>query len=259
MLPPYVFFARDIDYCVMDGDSHDPPPYLITGSFSAEGMIETIKMGDLAFGRDSVGDATRFMFSCQVDIKGKSPFDIIFSCTDRYGNKDEKTFHFLASQPVETYTITLGAQNNSNCGFYFSFNDCKTCSLAEFENMKDDEGFCYGYSTSKNIPLLVSPTELAKQTIVAQTGNKVTSFCNIVAVDNVAFSKTMFDAISNDAFIRNLNGTEYGTFAFNQIDVGKTYLAKSSSGRRAIIYVSRIEHGVAGSAEIIIKLQKKPS
>jgi hypothetical protein len=256
MLPPYVFFVHDVNYYVMDGDNLNPPPYIITGSISAEGMIETFQMGDQVIGRDSIGDESRFMFSCEVDIKGKSPFDVPFICTDRYGNRDEKTFHFLSSQPIETYTVTLGAQNNSNYGFYFSFGDCKVYSLAEFENMKDDEGFCYGYHTSKNIPLLVSPTELAKQAIVNWTGNRVSSFCDIVAVNNVTFDRAMFDAISNDAFMRNLNGSEYGTFAFNQIDAGKAYLVKSGSGRRGVIYISKIERGVAGSIEMIIKLQK---
>ncbi|MDR0575667.1 MAG: hypothetical protein LBG96_16875 [Tannerella sp.] len=55
------------------------------------------------------------------------------------------------------------------------------------------------------------PTELEKQIIINRTGTKVSSFCGIVAVDNVPFNKTIFDAISNDAFMRNLNGSEFGT------------------------------------------------
>ena len=69
-----------------------------------------------------------------------------------------------------------------------------------------------------------------------------------------------FDAIPNDAKIRNLNGPEYGTFAFVEIGAGKTYLFKgedtSSKGLRGMIYVQKIERGVAGYAELVIKIQK---
>jgi hypothetical protein len=256
MMPPYVFFVNDIDYYVMDGDNANPVPVTVKGSMSAEGFLESIRLGDQAIGIDSIGDETRFMFSLEVDIRGRSPFDLVFSCTDKLGNVDEKPFHFLASEAVDLYTVTLGAQNNSNYGFYFSFTDRKVYSVAEFADKKDDDGFCYGFNISKSVPLFVSPTELARQSIISQTGNKVSSFCGIVAVNNVTFNKTEFDAIRNDAFMRNLNGSEYGTFAFNQIEAGRSYLIKSSAGKRGVVYVQKIESGVAGYVELLIKLQK---
>ncbi|GHT61712.1 hypothetical protein AGMMS50239_13220 [Bacteroidia bacterium] len=259
MLPPYVFFTHDVDHYVMDGDNPNPAPYQIKGTISAEGFIETIQLGNETIGRDSIGDETRFYFTYDVDIKGKSPFDVPVKCVDRIGNMDEKVFHFLGSQPIDVYNVTLGAQNNSNYGFYFSFADRKVYSVAEFENKTDDEGFCYGFNPQANIPLFVSPTELAKQVILNRTGTKVSSFCGIVAVNSIPFTKTVFDEMSNDAFMRNLNGAEFGTYAFNQIDAGKAYLVKSSMGLRGIIYVSKIERGVAGSVELIIKLQKNPA
>jgi hypothetical protein len=259
MLPPYVFFTHDVDYYVMDESDPDPAPYQIKGTISAEGLIETIQLGNETIGRDIIGDEQRYYFTFDVDIKGKSPFDIPFKCVDRYGNIDEKTFHFLGSQQVDVYNVTLGAQNNSNYGFYFSFTDRKVYSVAEFESKTDDEGFCYGFNPQNNVPLFVSPTELAKQIIINRTGTKVSSFCGIVAVDNVPFNKARFDAVSNDAFMRNLNGSEFGTYAFNQIDADRAYLIKSSAGLRGIVYVSRIERGVAGFVELIIKLQKQPA
>ncbi|MDR0542670.1 MAG: hypothetical protein LBH19_10755 [Dysgonamonadaceae bacterium] len=259
MLPPYVFFTHDVDYYVMDGDNPNPAPYQIKGTVSAEGYIETVQLGSETIGRDSIGDETRFYFTYDVDIKGKTPFDVPFKCVDRLGNFDEKVFHFLGSQPIETYSVTLGAQNNSNYGFYFSFTDRKTYSVAEFENKLDDDGFCYGFNPQSNTPLLVSPTELVKQVIINRTGTRVSSFCGIIAVNSVSFTKASFDAMTNDAFMRNLNGSEFGTYAFNQIEAGKAYLVKSSAGLRGIIYVTKIERGVAGSIELIIKLQKNPA
>jgi hypothetical protein len=258
MLPPYVFFTQDINYHVMDGDNLDPAPYQIKGTVSAEGYIESIQMGNETIGRDSIGDETRFYFTYEVDTKGKSSFDIPFKCIDRMGNVDEKVFHFLDSQPIDVYNVILGAQNNSNYGFYFSFTDRKVYSVSEFENKKDDDGFCYGFNPQANIPLFVSPTELAKQVILNWTGNKVSSFCGIVSINNVPFSKAFFDEMSNDALMRNLNGSEFGTYAFNQIDAGKAYLVKSSAGLRGIVFVSKLERGVAGSVELTIKLQKSP-
>lgn len=255
-LPPYVFFVNDINYYVMDSDNPNPPSYRIKGSLSAEGYIESFLMGDQLIGTDSIGDETRFMFEYEVDIKGKTPFEVPFQCTDKLGSIDRKVFSFLKSEPIDTYTLTLGAQNNSNYGFYFSFKDRQVYSVAEFESKKDEDGFCYGYSLLKSIPLFVSPTELSKQTIINQTGSRVSSFCTIIAVNNETFDKTRFESLNNDAFMRNLNGAEFGTFAFNQIEAGRSYLVKSQSGLRGIIYVQKINPGIAGSVELILKLQK---
>ncbi|MDR1155751.1 MAG: hypothetical protein LBL04_13675 [Bacteroidales bacterium] len=257
MLPPYVFFVNDIDYHVMDADDPAAATFLIRGSVSAQGYIEEVRIGDRTIGRDSIGDETRFMLEHEVDIKGKAPFEVPFSCLDREGNTDSKVFRFLSSVPIETYQVTMGAQNNSNYGFFFSFKDRKVYSLTEFvDSKREEQGFCYGYSMSKNISLLLSPTELVKQVIINSAGTRVASFCGIVAINNETFEKAHFDNITNDAFMRNLNGTEYGTFAFNQMEAGKSYLVKSDDGLRGVIYVQRITPGVAGSVDLIIKLQR---
>jgi hypothetical protein len=260
--PPYVFFTNDIDYYVMDMDNVPLVPYTIKGTVSAEQFIQQFKMGEIIVGMDSIGEQeTRFQFEYPVTIKDRTnSFDVDFTCIDKTGSIDSKQFHFVKSEPIEIYSVTLGAQNNSNYGFYFSFKERKVYSIAEFEKMKDDEGLCFGYNSANGAATLLAPTELINRRILNFAGNKISSFCQVVSIDNNPFEKADFDAIQNDAIIRNLNGPDYGTYAFVEIGEKKSYLFKgediSSNGLRGMVYVQKIEKGVAGYVELIIKVQK---
>lgn len=258
-LEPYIYFANNLDYYVIDKDAPQTS-YSIKGSMSAEQYIIEAKIGELTLNKDSIGALqTRYMIDLPVQFNGTSePFDVKFSCTDANMVTTNKVFHFIQSQPIETYTVTLGAQNNSTDGFYFSFKDFKAHSISEFKELKDkEEGFCYGYNQAKEELLFLSPTELKNNGIVDMKGSKVSSFCRIVAVNNQTFNKTSFDNIQNDAFMRNLNGADYRTFAYYNIGVDNFYLIKSESGLRGVVYVQNMKKGVAGSVDLVIKLQKQ--
>ncbi len=259
VLKPYIYFADNIDYYVIDTDT-PPSSYSIRGSMSAEAYITEVKMGDIVLDKDTIGALqSRFMINLPVSINNPDqPFDVNFSCTDGNMETGTNVFHFLTSKPIDTYIVTLGAQTNSNYGFYFSFKDHKVYSVSEFKNIKDDdEGFCYGYDRSNEEPMFLSPTELISNNILDIKGSKVSSFCGIVAVNNQTFTKALFDGIHNDAFIRNLNGADYRTFAYSSIGEGKSYLVKSPGGLRGIVYVQNVQKGIAGSTDLIIKLQRQ--
>ena len=259
MMPPYIFFTYDVDEFVMDLDNSDPEPFTIKGSISAQGLFEEFQIADLIIGKDSIGDEPNWQFEYKVEVKGKtSEFEIPFRVTDRMGNSVAKSFHFLTSGSIETHRVVMGAQNSSNYGFFFSFKDQKVYSVAEFEGMKNEEGFCFGYNVNKKQMMLLSPTELINQTVLnTYKGAKISSFCEIVAIDNVTFDKTQFDKVENDAFLRNLNPVEFGTFPFILVEDDKTYLFKSEDDSlRGIIYVQSLQQGIGGQTELIIKMQK---
>ncbi len=179
-------------------------------------------------------------------LKGKTAdFDVPFVLTDRMGNTVTKPFHFLASRPIESYQVSMGAQYNPYLGFFFSFEDQKVYSVSEMMKMPNPDGFCFGYNINKKQPMFVSPTELINQTVLSDyKGNRIASFVGVVAVDGVNFTKEVFDNMKNDALMCNLNPIEYGTFTNVVISEGKAYLFKNEDDSlRGIIFVQSLESG----------------
>lgn len=257
MMLPYIFFTYDVDTYVMDMDNPNLGDYTIKGSISAEGQFSTFNMGGEELGKEELRDATNMMFEHTVSLSGKNAsFDIPFVLTDLVGNTVTKPFHFLTSTPIESYKALLGAQNNPYEGLFFSFEDKKVHSLAEMMEMNDPKGICFGYNVNKKVPMLVSPTELINQTILSNyKGKSITSFCEIVAFNNIPFTKESFEKMKNNAFMRNLNPVEYGTYAFTTIETGKSYLFKNEDDTlRGILHIESLETGIGGQTLITIKM-----
>lgn len=259
MMPPYIFFTYDVDSYVMDLDNPDPADFTIKGSISAQGFFGAFSMGDQELSKAELGDSINRLFEYVVPLKGKTQsFDVPFVLTDRMGNTVSKPFHFLASEPIETYQVSMGAQYNPYLGFFFSFEDKKVYSVSDMMKMSNPNGFCFGYNINKKQPMFVSPTELINQTVLPDyKGSRITSFVEIVAVNGVNFTKEVFDNMKNDALMRNLNPIEYGTFPSTTIGEGKSYLFKNEDDSlRGIIFVQSLESGVGGQVRLSIKIQQ---
>jgi len=259
MMPPYIFFTYDVDTYVMDLDNPDLADFTVKGSISAQGSFSSFCMGEQELGKEELGDSLNRPFEYIVPLKGKTAdFDVPFVLTDRMGNTVTKPFHFLASKPIESYQVSMGAQYNPYLGFFFSFEDQKVYSVSEMMRMPNPVGFCFGYNINKKQPMLVSPTELINQTVLPDyKGNRITSFVGVVAVNGVNFTKEVFDNMKNDALMRNLNPIEYGTFPNVVIGEGKAYLFKNEDDSlRGIIFVQSLESGVGGQVQLTIKMQK---
>ncbi len=254
MMPPYIFFNYDVDTYVMDIDNPNLADFTVKGSISAQGSFGSFVMGD-----QELGDSLNRPFEYIVPLKGKTAdFDVPFVLTDRMGNTVTKPFHFLASRPIESYQVSMGAQYNPYLGFFFSFEDQKVYSVSEMMKMPNPDGFCFGYNINKKQPMFVSPTELINQTVLSDyKGNRIASFVGVVAVDGVNFTKEVFDNMKNDALMCNLNPIEYGTFTNVVISEGKAYLFKNEDDSlRGIIFVQSLESGVSGQVQLAIKMQK---
>lgn len=259
MMPPYIFFTYDVDSYVMDLDNPDPADFTIKGSISAQGSLYSFKMGDVEMGREELGDSLNRMFEHKVPLKGKTAaFDVPFVLTDGLGNTTTKPFRFLASRPIVTCQVSLGAQYNPYQGFFFSFEDQKVYSVADMMKMTNPVGFCFGYNINKKQPMFVSPSELINQTVLADyKGSSITSFCEIVAYAGINFTKPVFDAMKNDAFMRNLNPVEYGTYPYISIAESKSYLFKNEDDSlRGVIFVQSLESGAGGQVLVTIKMQQ---
>lgn len=259
MMPPYIFFNYDVDTYVMDIDNPNLADFTVKGSISAQGSFSSFVMGDQELGKEELGDSLNRPFEYIVPLKGKTAdFDVPFVLTDRMGNTVTKPFHFLASRPIESYQVSMGAQYNPYLGFFFSFEDQKVYSVSEMMKMPNPDGFCFGYNINKKQPMFVSPTELINQTVLSDyKGNRITSFVGVVAVDGVNFTKEVFDNMKNDALMCNLNPIEYGTFTNVVISEGKAYLFKNEDDSlRGIIFVQSLESGVSGQVQLAIKMQK---
>lgn len=260
MMPPYIFFTYDEDTYVIDADNPNPADYTIRGSISAEAGFRTFVMGDEVLEKDILGDSLNMMFNHTVSLQGKTQdFDVDFTLTDLLGNTVSKPFHFVMSHPIETLDISMGAQNNAFLGFFFSYADRKVYSLPDMMKMGDPQGFCFGFNNSKKVPMLLSPTELINQIVLNDyKGTHISSFCEVTAYQGVSFSKAMFDAITNDAFLRNLNKVEYGTLPYVEISAGKGYLFKNEDDSlRGIIYINTLESGISGQLTATIKIQQQ--
>ena len=252
MMPPYIFFNYDID-------NPNLADFTVKGSISAQGSFGSFVMGDQELGKEELGDSLNRPFEYIVPLKGKTAdFDVPFVLTDRMGNTVTKPFHFLASRPIESYQVSMGAQYNPYLGFFFSFEDQKVYSVSEMMKMPNPDGFCFGYNINKKQPMFVSPTELINQTVLSDyKGNRIASFVGVVAVDGVNFTKEVFDNMKNDALMCNLNPIEYGTFTNVVISEGKAYLFKNEDDSlRGIIFVQSLESGVSGQVQLAIKMQK---
>lgn len=259
MMPPYIFFNYDVDTYVMDIDNPNLADFTVKGSISAQGSFGSFVMGDQELGKEELGDSLNRPFEYIVPLKGKTAdFDVPFVLTDRMGNTVTKPFHFLASRPIESYQVNMGAQYNPYLGFFFSFEDQKVYSVSEMMKMPNPDGFCFGYNINKKQPMFVSPTELINQTVLSDyKGNRIASFVGVVAVDGVNFTKEVFDNMKNDALMCNLNPIEYGTFTNVVISEGKAYLFKNEDDSlRGIIFVQSLESGVSGQVQLAIKMQK---
>ena len=259
MMPPYIFFNYDVDTYVMDIDNPNLADFTVKGSISAQGSFGSFAMGDQELGKEELGDSLNRPFEYIVPLKGKTAdFDVPFVLTDRMGNTVTKPFHFLASRPIESYQVSMGAQYNPYLGFFFSFEDQKVYSVSEMMKMPNPDGFCFGYNINKKQPMFVSPTELINQTVLSDyKGNRIASFVGVVAVDGVNFTKEVFDNMKNDALMCNLNPIEYGTFTNVVISEGKAYLFKNEDDSlRGIIFVQSLESGVSGQVQLAIKMQK---
>ena len=259
MMPPYIFFNYDVDTYVMDIDNPNLADFTVKGSISAQGSFSSFVMGDQELGKEELGDSLNRPFEYIVPLKGKTAdFDVPFVLTDRMGNTVTKPFHFLASRPIESYQVSMGAQYNPYLGFFFSFEDQKVYSVSEMMKMPNPDGLCFGYNINKKQPMFVSPTELINQTVLSDyKGNRIASFVGVVAVDGVNFTKEVFDNMKNDALMCNLNPIEYGTFTNVVISEGKAYLFKNEDDSlRGIIFVQSLESGVSGQVQLAIKMQK---
>ena len=260
MMPPYIFFTYDVDTYVMDANNPNPADYVIKGSISAEGGFERFVMGDETLEKDVLGDSLNRMFDYTVPLAGRinESFDVDFMLTDQTGNTVSKPFHFVTSNPIDTYNYTMGAQNNTYAGFFFSFEDCQVHPVSEMMAMSDPKGFCFGYNRSKGLPMLVSPTELINQLVLNDyKGRSITSFCEVAAFEGVNFTLAQFNTMTNDAFMRNLNPVEYSTFPYQEISAGKAYLFKNEDDtRRGIVYIHSLESGISGSIQVTIKIQQ---
>ena len=259
MMPPYIFFNYDVDTYVMDIDNPNLADFTVKGSISAQGSFGSFVMGDQELGKEELGDSLNRPFEYIVPLKGKTAdFDVPFVLTDRMGNTVTKPFHFLASRPIESYQVSMGAQYNPYLGFFFSFEDQKVYSVSEMIKMLNPDGFCFGYNINKKQPMFVSPTELINQTVLSDyKGNRIASFVGVVAVDGLNFTKEVFDNMKNDALMCNLNPIEYGTFTNVVISEGKAYLFKNEDDSlRGIIFVQSLESGVSGQVQLAIKMQK---
>ena len=259
MMPPYIFFNYDVDTYVMDIDIPNLADFTVKGSISAQGSFGSFVMGDQELGKEELGDSLNRPFEYIVPLKGKTAdFDVPFVLTDRMGNTVTKPFHFLASRPIESYQVSMGAQYNPYLGFFFSFEDQKVYSVSEMMKMPNPDGFCFGYNINKKQPMFVSPTELINQTVLSDyKGNRIASFVGVVAVDGLNFTKEVFDNMKNDALMCNLNPIEYGTFTNVVISEGKAYLFKNEDDSlRGIIFVQSLESGVSGQVQLAIKMQK---
>lgn len=251
-LQPYIFFADNIDQYVVDPAVDQS--YIIKGSFNAESKIKSISIDSNVYTEKEIGaELNTYLFEHEVSLEDFTESrDVQFILEDKNGNITSKNFHFLQAKPIVTKTISLGAQDNPEKGFFYSLTDDKVYTVEEFINgQSNDDGFCFGYDTNNGDNMLVSPTALITENILSDfKGTQLISF-SVVDI----YNEETFTQIENNAPIRNLVGPSYRTFESTIVAVDKAYLFKMKSGKWGIIYVNDLVNGRAGSIELTVKLE----
>lgn len=250
-LAPYIYFTSNVDYYVVDPDA--TPAYTITGSFNAEGMIARITIDGTTYTEEEIGaELTTHPLSYEVDLTTiHAPRTVEFVLEDKRGGVVKKDFNFLPANPVETYDVELGAQNNGTTGFFFSLEDYQVYSVSEFlTGHTETEGICFGFNKGKNEALLLSPTALVMMNILQNKGTK------LVSLGSVNIPGADFVKIENDAAIKNLVGSSFRTFEYITAKSGTSYLFKTASGRWGLLYIQEMRPGLAGNVKLLVKIQK---
>ena len=238
-MPPYIFFNNDVNTYVIDPSdfslTDDPEAKVdtIVGRIYAQQKFRSFTMGDSVMTSDILGDSISRIFKLAVPLEGKTEdFDVSFMVTDQVGNTVSTPFHYLIAKPIDTYTVTLGAQYNPYLGFFFSFEDKKVYTVSEMKAMKNPQGFCFGYNIGKKEILFVSPSDLILQNILPDyKAGYITSFVSVPAVKGKPITKSVFDNMTNDALMRNLNMIEYATFSTATVNEGMAYLFKNEENK----------------------------
>ncbi|WP_300698855.1 hypothetical protein [Bacteroides sp.] len=264
-MPPYIFFNNDVNTYVIDPNdfslTDDPEAKVdtIIGRIYAQQKFYSFVMGESTLTSDILGDSISRIFKLAVPLEGKKEdFDISFMVTDQVGNTVSTPFHYLMAKPVDTYTVTMGAQYNPYLGFFFSFEDKQVYTVSEMKSMKNPQGFCFGYNIGKKEILFVSPSDLILQNILPDyKAGYITSFVSVSAVKGKAITKSVFDNMTNDALMRNLNMIEYGTFSTATVNEGMAYLFKNEDDSvRGMMFVESLTSGVGGKVTLTIKMMK---
>ena len=264
-MPPYIFFNYDVDTYVVDPndfslvDNPEKKIDTIVGRIYAQQKFYQFTMGDSVMTTDILGDSITRLFKYPVSLEGKTEdFDIPFIVTDMAGNTVSTPFHYLMAKPVDTYTVTLGAQYNPYTGFFFSFEDKQVYTVSEFRTMKSPKGFCFGYNVNENEVVFVSPSDLILQNILPDyKADYITSFVNVPAVKGVSITKSVFDNMTNDAIMRNLNMVEYGTFCSAAVTEGMAYMFKNEDNSvRGMMFVESLTPGMGGEVKLTIKMMQ---
>lgn len=251
-LAPYIYFASNVETYVVDPGVDES--YTITGSFNAEGTISDISIDGTSYSEEQIGvELTSYALSYTVDLSSFAESkNVKFTLTDKRGATTVKEFQFIKAQPIETFEIEMGAQNNSATGFFLSFDDYKTYSVSEFiKGQRDVDGICFGYNKENKEPLLLSPTALTMVNILQEKGAKTVSIGAISRINGAAFIK-----MENNAVMRNLVGASFRTFEYTTARAESTYLFKTESGRSGMLYVQNLLPGLAGNMKVIVKIEK---
>lgn len=264
-MPPYIFFNNDVNTYVIDpndfslADNPEAKIDTIIGRIYAQQKFHSFVMGDSTMTSDILGDSISRVFKLAVSLGDKTEdFDVAFIATDQVGNVVSTPFHYLMAKPIDTYTVTLGAQYNPYQGFFFSFEDKKVYTVSEMKAMEAPKGFCFGYNINKEEILFVSPSDLILQNILPDyKADYITSFISVSAVKGKPITKGVFDNMTNDALMRNLNMVEYATFSTATVNEGMAYLFKNEDNSvRGMMFVESLMPGMGGNVTLTIKMMQ---
>ncbi len=176
---------------------------------------------------------------------------VFVSCNDEDDNIPE------VESPFKTFT--LGAQDNSNDGFY-STTDNKTYNMAEaYTNRANIDLLCY-YDT-KNFTTIASPGAENLETLY--TGENVpgtwdiadtTLFCE---VDNSIFTVEMFNNVIED---RSGIDTLFDELASKKraknLAVDKIFVFQTEDGKYGLFKVNEVEAETTGYANITLIMKE---
>jgi len=157
---------------------------------------------------------------------------------------------------IKTYNITLGAQNNTQAGSFFSFSDESVYTLEQAFNNQQlvDISYCY-YTESEST--LSSPNDNDAPSVFTGTyGISNWQYRNEARYNITSLTSLDFDNVLNDSLLIASYDVVGAKRKGKNIETGQVWAFRIQSGKIGLIEVGNIETGTGGNAALKIKIQE---
>lgn len=163
------------------------------------------------------------------------------------------------------YTVTLGAQANTEKGSFLDVNAGESYNLEDAKVNGTKLQLVYGYDQNKKA-IIGSPNDATINTLFTDTENglQTWTFKNQNRFKATTLTKADYDAITDGRIIReaysegtkpaNTDGEFDYASQINNLTRGSIFLFQTTAGKEGLVYVSEVTQGGTGTITLLMKV-----